>query len=188
MSDKRPRKPSHAFQFNVAQLLKQPVGTRRIYDMATTDAPSVDDELKMVAPFNGQVRLTRINDGILVTGHLETIVELACTRCLSAFRAATRFEIEEEYRPTLEIESGARLAQEPGQDPAILIDERHILDLAEVVRQNLTLSLPPSAVCRPDCQGLCPHCGQDRNERSCDCQTETTDPRWATLKASFEEA
>jgi uncharacterized protein len=155
--------------------------------MATTDVPLLDSELKIVAPFNGQLKLTRINNGILVTGHLETSVESVCTRCLSAFRATVRFEIEEEFRPTLEIDSGARLSKEEGQDPATLIDERHILDLAEVVRQDLTLSLPPSAVCDPDCQGLCPHCGQDRNEGSCDCQTETTDPRWAALKASFEE-
>jgi uncharacterized protein len=49
------------------------------------------------------------------------------------------------------------------------------------------LSLPSSPVCRPDCKGLCPHCGQDLNEGSCDCHTEAVDPRWAALKASFEE-
>ena len=144
-------------------------------------------ENAMVAPFNGQVRFTRAGSGILVTGKLETIVELECSRCLSALEAAARFEIEEEFHPTLDILTGARLPLEPDLDEATLIDERHILDLAEVVRQGLLLSLPPSPVCRSDCRGLCPHCGQNQNEGSCDCQTEVTDPRWATLKASFEE-
>ncbi len=186
MRNQRPKKTSHALQFNVAQLLKQPTGSRRVYDITDADAPPLDDELHVVAPFNGQVRLTRIGSGILVTSTLETTLELECSRCLSTFLAETRFEIEEEFRPTLDVVSGARLTQEPDQDVATLIDERHILDLAEVIRQDLTLALPRSPVCRPDCQGLCPHCGQDRNEASCNCDTEIIDPRWTALKASLE--
>jgi uncharacterized protein len=187
MNKQRSRGASHAFQFNVAQLLKQPSGTRRIYDIDASDGPPLDDDLKVVAPFHGEVRFMRVGAGILVTGKLETAVELECSRCLAAFQTATRFEIEEEFRPTLDVNSGARLAQESDQDTATLIDERHILDLAEVIRQNLTLSLPRSPLCRPDCEGLCPQCGENRNEGSCDCEIEVVDPRWAVLKASLEE-
>lgn len=185
MREKRPRKASHSFQFNVAQLLKQPSGTRRVYDINTADVSPLDDELKVVAPFRGQVRFTRVGNGILVTGDLGTTVELECSRCLSTFQTTTQFEIEEEFRPTLDIVSGARLPQESDQDLATLIDERHILDLAEVVRQDLLLSLPPSSICRSDCRGLCPNCGQNRNEESCDCGTEAIDPRWAALRENF---
>jgi uncharacterized protein len=181
------RKASHALQFNVAQLLKQPSGTRRVYDIETSDVPPLDDGLKVVAPYCGQVQLIRVGVGFLVTGNLETTVELECTHCLTTFQTTTRFEIEEEFSPTVDIQSGAWLAHEPDQDEATLIDERHILDLAEVVRQDLVLSLPPSPVCRPDCQGLCPNCGQNWNEESCDCDIEAIDPRWTALKASFEE-
>ena len=187
MRDKRRRRVSHALQFNVAQLLKQPSGTRRIYDIDADHLSSLDDEVQVVAPFTGQVRLTRVGDGILVTGELETTVELECSRCLSALQTETRFEIEEEFRPTLDIQSGSRIPQEPDQDVATLIDEGHILDLAEVVRQGLLLSLPPSPVCRPGCLGLCPQCGQDQNEGRCDCESEAIDPRWAALKSSFEQ-
>jgi uncharacterized protein len=187
MTKRRSRGDPHAFQFNVAQLLKQPSGTRRVYDIDTADGPPLDDDLKVVAPFRGEVRFMRVGAGILVTGELETRVELDCSRCLTAFQTTTRFEIEEEFRPTHDVNSGARLAQEPDQDAATLIDERHILDLAEVIRQDLTLSLPSSPLCRPDCKGLCPNCGQDWNEGSCDCDTQVIDPRWEALKASFED-
>jgi uncharacterized protein len=186
MREKRLKKVSHSLQFNVAQLLKQPTGTRRVYDIAATDMPPLDDDLKVVAPFNGQVKLLRIGTGILVTGELETSVKLECSRCLSTFLTTTRFEIEEEFQPMLDVVSSARLPQEPDQDTATIIDERHILDLAEIVRQDLMLSLPPSPACRPDCRGLCPHCGQNRNEDACNCQTEAIDPRWAALKANFD--
>jgi uncharacterized protein len=187
MSDKRVRKASHSFQFNVAQLLKQPTGARRVYDIAAADVPPLDEAVKVVAPFHGQVRLTRIGTGILVTGELQTTVELECTHCLATFLGEMRFEVEEEFRPTLDIASGTWLPPDPDQDVATLIDEHHILDLAEVVRQNLLLSLPSSPICRPDCRGLCPYCGQNRNEGSCDCRTEEVDPRWAGLKANFEQ-
>jgi uncharacterized protein len=181
MREKQPNMASHALQFNVAQLLKQQSGARRVYDI-DAKMPSLDENLTVVAPFHGQVRFMRINTGVLVTGSLETVVELACTHCLSNFRAPVRFEIEEEFHPTLDITTGARLLQEPDQDPATVIDARHILDLAEVVRQDLLLSLPPSSLCQPDCRGLCPQCGQNRNEGSCSCDVEVIDPRWVALK------
>jgi uncharacterized protein len=186
MSESRANKASHALQFNVAQLLKQPTGTKRVYTIDTT-MPSLDDDLTVVAPFRGQVRFIRANAGLLVTGDLETVVELECSRCLTTFQTAISFEIEEEFKPILDIVTGASVPQEPDQDQATLIDEQHILDLAEVVRQELVLSLPPSPVCRPDCRGLCPVCGKNRNEESCDCEVETADPRWEALRASLVE-
>jgi uncharacterized protein len=184
MHEKRPGRVSHALQFNVAQLLKQQSGTRRAYDI-DVEMPPLDAELAVVAPFHGQVRFMRVGAGLLVTGHLETTVELECAHCLSAFRSPVRFEIEEEFRPTLDIVTGTLLPRESGQDMATVIDERHILDLAEVVRQNLALSLPPSPICRPECRGFCPQCGQNLNQGSCNCEEETVDLRWAALKATI---
>lgn len=188
MNEQRSKKTPHAFQFNVAQLLKQPSGTRRVYDIKdAAGLPPLGDDLKVVAPFRGRLRFMRVGSGILVTGELSTSVELKCTRCLTALQTSTQFEIEEEFKPSVDINSGAHLAQDPDQDTATLIDERHILDLAEIIRQELTLSLPSSSVCRPDCAGLCPQCGQNQNEASCDCDTDATDPRWTALKPNFEE-
>jgi uncharacterized protein len=186
MTEKRPRKASHAFQFNVAQLLKQPSGARRVYDIDTTDIPPLDEDLNIIGPIQGQVRLSRVGDEILVTGELETTVELACGRCLTPFQAPVRFEIEEEFRPTIDVTSGVHLPQEPDQDSATLIDEHHILDLAEIMRQDLLLSLPTSPLCRSDCLGLCPVCGQNLNERICDCDREEIDPRWEALREGLE--
>jgi uncharacterized protein len=56
-----------------------------------------------------------------------------------------------------------------------------MLDLVPMVRELLLLDAPASPLCGPDCAGLCPTCGIDRNIDSCDCGAEPADPRWAAL-------
>jgi len=56
------------------------------------------------------------------------------------------------------------------------------LDLTELVREQILLNLPEQTFCNPDCKGLCPKCGQNRNLIDCNCEENETDPRWAALK------
>lgn len=183
MSVKRPSGAALALQFNVAQLLKQATGARRGYDIEV-DAPELDQQLVLAAPLRGQASCLRIGAGILVTGELQTAVRLECARCLTEFDWPIRVEIEEEFRPTIDIVTGIRVEQEPDQDVATLIDDQHILDLAEVIRQAIWLGVPASPICRRDCKGLCPHCGQNRNQEECDCQANQVDARWVALLAA----
>ena len=62
------------------------------------------------------------------------------------------------------------------------IYESDIVDLTEPIRESLLLAEPLQALCRIDCQGLCPVCGADRNKGDCGCDTTTVDPRLAALK------
>lgn len=56
------------------------------------------------------------------------------------------------------------------------------LDLGQAVREEVILAMNPYVVCTPECRGLCPKCGTDLNEGSCDCTEEEVDPRWAALR------
>ena len=68
--------------------------------------------------------------------------------------------VEEVFSPTIDIFTGKGITPEE-EDRALWIDEHHILDLIEVVRQDVLLAAPISVMCRTDCRGLCPDCGQD---------------------------
>ncbi len=61
------------------------------------------------------------------------------------------------------------------------------LDLGEPVLEEMILSIDPYVVCSPECRGLCPRCGVNRNVDSCDCAEDSTDPRWDALRALKEE-
>ena len=57
----------------------------------------------------------------------------------------------------------------------------HEVNLLEAVRQTALTAQPLKPLCRLDCQGLCPQCGANRNDVSCACASEVTDPRWRPL-------
>jgi uncharacterized protein len=171
-------------RYNVAQLMRQPTGATRHYQL---NEPSgiLDPALDLVGPLHGSVHLLRTQRGILVTADLTQAVQLECVRCLAGVHSELAIRIEEEFLPTTDLKTGAHIdwsAEEDVQDSP-LIDEKHILDLTESVRQELLVNLPIHVLCRPDCRGICPECGADRNTEPCQCDVEPSDPRWASLDA-----
>ncbi len=47
------------------------------------------------------------------------------------------------------------------------VKEKFVLDVTDDIRQEIFLSYPVKFLCREDCRGLCPVCGENLNERSC---------------------
>jgi uncharacterized protein len=163
-------------QINVSQLLKEPIGSSRSYQVNVT-LDVTDDGTK--TKVEGEVRLMRTNRGILAQGKLDTEIKLTCSRCLSVFDCPLTLDLEEEYIPTIDVVSGAPLPSlEPGP---FLIDEHHVIDLTEAIRQCALLAAPMKPLCRENCAGLCLNCGRDLNLGPCDCSVPTDDPRWSEL-------
>ena len=173
-------------QYNVAQLLKDESGQTRTYGLHE-DISSLDPDIVPLSTLDGELVLIRTADGILVTGDLHSSVELVCSRCAEPFSMAVKFRVEEEFRPTIDIVTGAALPLAADDEEATRIDDHHIIDLTEVVRQDLLLALPPHPVCRSRCAGLCPVCGKNRNEGACECKQDETDPRMAALKQLLDD-
>ena len=174
-------------QFNVAQLLKETTGASRTYDIVVVAAGKLDEEVSVVAPITGHVKLLRTGKDILATGMLHTTLKKSCGRCLAEFTTPITIELEEEFYPTLDLVTGSILPEPEDADEANRIDERHLLNLWEVVRQEILLEGNSILYCRPDCKGLCPQCGQDWNVADCDCEQEEIDVRWAGLRELHAE-
>lgn len=154
-------------QVNVAQLLKGAIGSVREHEVDGVIDVMGDGEGCLV---RGKVSLTRTDHGILVQGVVSLEVGLTCSRCLGQFSCPLRLNIEEEYFPTVDVVSGAPLP--PADDPDTLtIDEHHILDLGEMLRQCALVAIPMKPLCRESCAGLCPQCGQNLNLGTCQCSS-----------------
>ncbi|MGB5932567.1 MAG: DUF177 domain-containing protein [Anaerolineae bacterium] len=165
-------------RFNVAQLLKRATGSSRRYQMRE-GVEDLDLELVIREPLVGQIEMVRTADGILVRGELTTALELRCDRCLEPLIQEVEFKIEEEFRPALDMSTGAQL---PYDEEEMRIDEHHIIDLTELIRQSIFLALPMHPVCRLNCLGFCDRCGQNLNEVPCDCSESMVDPRLEILR------
>jgi len=171
-------------QYNVAGLLQETAGGMRTADVHVpiSRLDQLDESVDVVAPFVGTVRLLKASTNVLARLVGETTVRLTCARCLEPFSYVLHIDLEEEFRPSVDINSGAAIT-DTGDDLALVINKHHVLDMTEILRQAMLLSLPLPPLCREDCQGLCPDCGANLNEESCNCQNDDIDPRWAALSA-----
>ena len=160
---------------NVSQQLKAPIGAIRDYEVS-----EVVDIAGSGSLVQGELRLMRTDRGILAKGTLYTEVEVTCSRCLSLLSCPLTLDIEEEYFPTVDVVSGAFLPL-PDESGCFTIDEHHTLDLTEAICQYALLAIPMKPLCREDCAGLCPSCGQNLNNGPCDCPPPGMDPRWSEL-------
>ncbi|MBE2233718.1 MAG: DUF177 domain-containing protein [Anaerolinea sp.] len=172
-------------QWNVAQLLKEPIGATRSFDVLATVLQE-DADIQQATPLAGRIVMLRTSQGVLVEGDLDGAAVVECSRCLRPVTVPVSVALEEEFKPTVDVVRGAYLHVDE-EDAALLIDEHHILDLTEVLRQAILLETPMQVLCRPDCAGFCQTCGQDLNQGPCDCLPADTDPRWDQLSALLED-
>lgn len=174
-------------RFNVAGLLKSPPGTRK---RVTLDDPLDirDPEVAVIGPITGGLALTRELTGILVEGSLEAIVRVACSRCLEPVEVGIELAIEEHFQPSVDIPGVSfETMPEDMSDSATQLDAQHTLDLSEVLRQSVLVSVPFNALCSAGCKGLCPECGADLNRAPCACEVVEVDARWSALRALIED-
>ena len=72
---------------------------------------------------------------------------------------------------------------EPEDGEAFRIGLDNTIDISEAVRQYSEVAAEMQPLCRPDCPGICPVCGQDLTIGDCSCDRTPVDPRWAALAA-----
>ena len=166
--------------YNVAQLLMEAVGASRRYQIAA-DIEDIDPDQPGMTHIEGNVRLLRTPKGILAMGKMRSSLRQVCRRCLEPVDAMVVFELEEEFVPSIDVFTGATLPIVDDDEPELVIDEHHTLDLRPVLWQYVVASGTQMGLCRPDCMGLCPTCGQDLNKGPCGCVVVRVDPRLAVL-------
>jgi DUF177 domain-containing protein len=166
--------------YNVASLLRDTPGAERRYSVDDVRLDIADD-IQLAQPINGEVRLSRTGRSVLARAHLSTAIEGYCSRCLKSVVAPIDVDIEEVAVPSIDIDTGLPVADGDLPD-ALRLDDHHELDLAEPVREAISLAEPITLLCREACRGLCPTCGVDLNNVTDHSHTEEAiDPRLAAL-------
>jgi uncharacterized protein len=160
---------NRVLRIQVGFLLNEGVGQSREYEFEVPRLRVAED--LMLNFLRGKLRMTRNSRGILVQGTLHTALEGECVRCLDETLVKLDVPIEELY------------VYPPQPDAEFNLSDDGIMDLAPLVREEIIIDTPMGILCKPDCSGLCPNCGENLNNGPCGCEREETDPRLAALKA-----
>lgn len=126
-------------------------------------------------------RASRKGEEVRLKGRVHAQVEISCDRCLRPVAGPLEVEFEESFVPQPAAVREGEETELGSDDLLVSFYEGESVDVDELVREQVLLSLPTRFVCAEECKGLCPKCGADLNTEPCDCPRTETDPRWAAL-------
>ena len=180
----REAKPRSQFVFDLRELGRQP-GALRTYrrSVPATDGFGLDViGVPDGADLDLDLRLESVTEGVLVTGTVSAPLTGQCARCLDPIAEDLVVDVCELFAY-----AHSNTEQTTEQDEIYRVDG-DVLDVEPVARDAVVLALPWTPLCRPDCAGLCPDCGQRFDDLPAGHSHETLDPRWAALAAFTEPA
>lgn len=156
-----------------------------------TDFAETPDSLELssdMSRFDDDVRVNvtvhKTEDEAIVEGRLTARAKSTCVRCLDEFDVA----IEEEFRRIGKLVPTIQASEDTGDpDYLFLPASEPVWDLNAVVREIILLTIPENPLCREDCQGLCPRCGQNLNQKQCGCERPRRNSQLAQLKDLIEQ-
>lgn len=158
-------------------------GTTRPFDFEL--APDVldleDSDLKLKGDVHATGEIERTSAEVVVKGSITGDAEIECSRCLKPLERNLKIEFQANF-VTPEHFSVDKENEVPISDLDTDVLEGDRIDIKDIVREQILLNVPEQVFCEPDCKGLCPKCGANRNLIDCKCDLNETDPRWAALK------
>ncbi|HKI12513.1 MAG TPA: DUF177 domain-containing protein [Candidatus Acidoferrum sp.] len=159
------------------------LAVRRVHIRKSYAPGSIDYglyEVKQSGPLEVNATAELLEGQIRVTGELQTKIDMVCARCLEPVVEEVHRDFDLFYQPLLK-GTPNDVERLKDDDTEIGFFEGEGLFLADVLKEQVLLSLPMKVICQSDCRGLCPHCGANLNQEQCRCERHTSDPRLAPL-------
>jgi uncharacterized protein len=173
-------------EFKIVELEQEPVE----FDVALEPgAVDFGEEAEQDGPMSTQGRAEVIHEhrgprdivaDIRLRGGFKGNFEVPCARCVEPVKVPLEAEFDLIFRP-VGADTGGPERAISSQETEIGYYQKDSLLLEDVLREQVLLSLPVRTLCKPDCKGLCPRCGKNRNLEACTCEEGPADPRWEAL-------
>ncbi|MEG0874434.1 MAG: DUF177 domain-containing protein [Clostridiales bacterium] len=119
---------------------------------------------------------------IKVTGEITCFLQGLCDRC----GEETEYEVKAEFSEAF-TNLPEKIREGEGDQSLSHFFEGDEIDLLPYVEQSVFLAMPMKVLCKEECMGLCPQCGQNLNIKKCSCDNTPIDPRLAVLGDLFKE-
>ena len=177
-----------SFRVSLTHLPRRP-GNMWEADLEFVAPPELEVGMAKVAPASkmpAQIRIESVLDGVLVNLDFDFEVEAECARCLEPVMWTDHSRVTELFLYE-ETDSRGRVVQacdDASEELTLFYVQDDAVDLLDSVRDAIVLDLPLSPLCRPDCLGICPQCGDKFEGVPHD--HATTDHRWSALEGLLE--
>ena len=96
-----------------------------------------------------------------------------CDRCAKEIGESISFEVRENF---VKDSSGLE------NDPEAIVLQGQAFDIKDVLSRTAFAAIPLKHLCSEDCKGICPNCGVNLNEQTCDCKDDEWAPRFEVLR------
>jgi uncharacterized protein len=173
-------------EFKISELEKEPIdfdlqlkpGSVDLVDEAEQEGPiATSGRAEVIHEHRGSKEIVA---DIRLRGRYAGKFQVPCARCVEPVEIPLSSDFDLIFRP-LGVDSGAAERSISAQETEIGYYQGDGLLLEDVLREQVLLSLPVRTLCKPDCKGLCPRCGKNRNLEACSCEEGPADPRWEAL-------
>lgn len=157
------------------------------FNLAPYSIDFYGDTIDIISPVDVDGELYIIDFKLYINLKIKTDMQVNCHRCLEPFTYPFSSSIDAEI-----IDEDLFDYEEDDAYEDIIYYKENILDLEDLVKDHIIMNLPIKFICKEECQGLCPQCGANLGEASCDCSNmesleDNIDPRLAKLKVLLQE-
>jgi uncharacterized protein len=171
-----------AVLITLQELERHRIEVSKAYAPGALDYRGADFE--QVCPLQVEAVAELEGSEIRIRGHLGTRLRAPCDRCLGPVDISVERDFDLFYRSLKTIAREEEI-ETPADELEVGFYSGDGIALADVVTEQVILALPMKVVCRPECLGLCPTCGADRNREACGCAEPREDSPFASLEGEW---
>ncbi len=142
----------------------------------------VKDCFPVKCPIKARVFIRRWGINVKINGQVETVLLLSCDRCLEEFPFEIQEKIDVELQPIASLKVSHEEVRLTKEELDVIFFDGETIEVDEVIREQILLAVPMRKLCRAECRGLCPICGQNLNLKECGCKPKIKDSPFAILK------
>ncbi|MFB0971645.1 MAG: DUF177 domain-containing protein [Tissierellia bacterium] len=144
-------------------------------DSGNCSIRSIDQSLEFIGDVSYDILISKADRELILNLDIEYEYKKPCDRCLVEVLNTDYVEYSGKLTNEIDVEDS-------GHTSDIVFMEQNKINICDLVKELVTLSIPMKNLCKDSCLGICPKCGKDLNKGECDCEIESGDLRFSVLK------
>jgi uncharacterized protein len=150
-------------------------GIHEVSEEISVEELGLSQPIKVLGNLKVNASVDRFEESFRVKLNIQAELIDQCDKCLEEFN----FHFNETGEQIYQVGKG----EYEDDDIEVLPDNAREIDLSKLINEVFLINRPIQRICKDSCRGLCPDCGKNLNEATCDCKHESIDPRLEKLKS-----